>query len=271
MMKLLSVHQAALGGFLLLLSAVGLGEPAYGQAQGQAPASGELVVHAYRLENQPAVEALTLVYPLLSPRGTVELKPQENTLVIRDSLAAVVRIIPTLTRFDHPKRELGIQIQIVRASLEKFSPPSQSQLSQELLLRLRELLPYDTYELLAETRLEAFEGEQMSYRLGRQFDIKFRLGTLLEGRRLRLHGFQVDRISASPKSRRGNAGKAASNEPKSLVQTNLFLHLDQVFFLGLAADESSREALMVVITARIVSPQEFDGFGVATPGLDPKP
>lgn len=212
------------------------------------------VLHAYKLENQPATEALALVYPLLSPIGTVELKPRENTLVIRDVPAAVERIVPVLNRFDHPKRAIDLEIQMVRATAEQFSPPPRNQLPAALQRRLEKLLPYHSYELLASTRLSSKEGDRVSYRLGQRFDVRFRLGTVLEGRRIRLHDFEVDR-----------AADAEGAAKKTLIHTNLFLFLDQTFSLGLAPSESSREALMVVITARIAPGQDLGGFGVPSP------
>ena len=251
-------YRSASCGFWLvcLLTAWG----SLGQAQEEASGEQQTVLHAYKLENQPATEAVSLVYPLLSSQGTVELKPQENTLVIRDNLAAISRISPVLSRFDHPRRLIELEIQIVRATADKFSPPPKSQLSKELQERLQDLLPYHSYALMAETRLRSREGEQVSYRLGQRFDIQFRLGTLLERRRIRLHDFQVQRIRTD--------GDGVESQ-KSLIHTNLFLFLDQTFSLGLASSEASREALMVVLTARVAEPQSVGGFGVPTPDLAP--
>ena len=248
---------AAYGVLLVVLVAAG-----GSLALAQETASGETqtVLHAYKLENQPATEAVSLVYPLLSSKGTVELKPQENTLVIRDNLAAINRILPVLSRFDHPRRLIDLEIQIVRATADKFSPPPKSQLSKQLQERLQQLLPYHNYALIAETRLKSREGEQVSYRLGQRFDIQFRLGTLLEQRRIRLHDFQVERMQVDARG---------AETKKSLIHTNLFLFLDQTFSLGLASSEGSPEALMVVLTARVAEPQSVGGFGVPTPDLAP--
>ena len=53
-----------------------------------------LVLHAFTLKHQRASDAIPLVHPLLSERGTVELQPGDNTLVIRDSPGALARILP---------------------------------------------------------------------------------------------------------------------------------------------------------------------------------
>lgn len=209
-------------------------------ASAQATGAGEMdvsptILYAHTLENQPAVGALPLVYPLLSDRGTVELKPKENTLVVRDLEANTRRIAKVLSDYDHPRRPVMVEVQLVRATVEPFSPAQVSEeVPKRLLARLQDLLPYHSYQLLAGTRLHSLEGEQVSYRLNTRYSVEFRIGTLLEDRRVRLHGFQL----------RGQDGSE-----KALIHTNLNLHLNQTLYLGLATSEASQEALMVVITA----------------------
>ncbi|HXT21441.1 MAG TPA: secretin N-terminal domain-containing protein, partial [Thermoanaerobaculia bacterium] len=54
----------------------------------------EIILHVYTLRHQTAGDALGLIRPLLSPRGTVELRPGANTLVLRDTPLALSRILP---------------------------------------------------------------------------------------------------------------------------------------------------------------------------------
>jgi hypothetical protein len=220
--------------FLVLAAGMAAPAVAQGTAAGEMDTS-PLSLYAYKLENQSAMEAMPLVYPLLSDRGTVELKPKENTLVVRDQATNVRRIVGVLESYDHPRRPVAVEIQLVRATAEVFSPTQLSRLPDPLLERLQDLLPYHSYELLAGTRLNSREGEAVRYRLSSRYGVEFRIGTMMEGKRLRLHGFQ---LSGHEKSQR------------ALIHTNLNLHLNQTLYLGLAASESSGEALMVVITAK---------------------
>ncbi|MES1211706.1 MAG: secretin N-terminal domain-containing protein, partial [Acidobacteriota bacterium] len=86
------------------------------QQGGPSGNPGDLVLHAYTLKHRKATEALPLVSPLLSPRGTVELQPGTNTLVLRDTIASLGRIVPALRAYDHPARPLTLELYIVRAS-----------------------------------------------------------------------------------------------------------------------------------------------------------
>jgi hypothetical protein len=207
-------------------------------AQAPEPGPGEVVVRAYTLKHQRAGEALSLVYPLLSPRGTVELQPQGNTLVIRDTQATVKRIMPVLRAFDHPARPLRLEVIMVRASRSPVSPPvRRSDLPEQLTNRLQALLAYDVFETQAQAQLGGVEGQWVVYDLGPEFRVSFRFGTLLDEQRVKLSNFRISRrVEGRPEA--------------TLLQTNLNIRIDQTTSLGLAKSEASREALMMVLTLR---------------------
>src|SRR5260370_17032264 len=121
--------------------------------------ASELVLHAYTLRYQQAIEAIPVIQPLLTGRGTLELQPGGNTLVIRDTAAALARIVPVLHGFDHPAQPLKVEILIVRASRAVVSPQvSRSDLPEPLTRRLRELLPYEISDLQPQPQLGPHEG-----------------------------------------------------------------------------------------------------------------
>jgi hypothetical protein len=205
------------------------------------PARGadELVLHAYTLKNRQASDAISLVFPLLSQKGAVELQPATNTLVIRDTPVALARIIPVLRSYDHPSRPLTLEVVLVKARRSPISGPPilHSDLPEEQTRRLRALLPYDIYEVQAQTRLDSREGQAVTYVLGEEYEIGFRFGILTtDGQRVRLSDFRI--------LRRNDEHKA--DQP--LIHTNLNLWVDQTTSFGLARNEASREALIVVLT-----------------------
>jgi hypothetical protein len=205
----------------------------------QAPAAtpsqgGDLVLHAYTMRYRQASDAISLIFPLLSQRGTVELQPASNTLVIRDSPAALGRIIPVLRSYDHPSRPLNLDIYIVRAI--RSPGVVRSDLPEALTKRLRALLPYDVYEVEAQAKLASREGQAVTYALGGEYEVSFRLGTLMDRQRVRLSNFRV--LRRTEEHRAGSA----------LIHTNLLLTLEQATTFGLARTEQSSEALMIVMT-----------------------
>ena len=199
------------------------------------------VVEVVTLRHQSAAEAVELVHPLLTASGTVELRPEANTLVVRDGEEAAARIAALLADFDHPLRRLGVTIQLVEASVEPATgtpaaPAGGRGLSAEVVRRLRGLLRFQRFTMLGEVDFEAFEHEAVSYRLGDRYRVAFRLGTLLASG-LKLHGFRVEREA-------GNATR------RQLLASDLALAEGQPLVLGLTQTEESERALMIILTLR---------------------
>jgi hypothetical protein len=201
-----------------------------------AVGSDSPVTGTFRLQHQTASQAVDLIYPHLSEAGTVELRPGDNTLVIRDLPERVERILALLAEAEVRTAPLRFEIKIVRASLgpPDDGPRIEGGLEPSLEQRLRELLHYERFELLSGRDLSVSEGQPLEAWIGSEFLVRFRVGALQPDRRLKLDGFQVAR-------------RRQGDEPEVLVHTNLSLWLDKPMILGLARTESSDHALMVVI------------------------
>ncbi len=136
------------------------------------------MLQAYTLRHQRASDAVALVYPLLSRKGTVELQPGGNTLVIRDVQTALDRIVPVLRSFDHAPRPMRLEVLIVKASRNAVSPQVRhSDLPDQLTKRLRDLLAYDNFETQAQAQLGGVEGQPVIYDLGQDYKVSFHFGT----------------------------------------------------------------------------------------------
>ena len=195
-----------------------------------------IVTRTFTLQHRAAAEAIDLIHPLLTARGAVELRPVGNTLVIRDGSKTVEDALALLTEFDVPAPPLRFEVRIVRASLDGAEPDTRSAeaLSPALVERLKELLRFDSFELLSGADLAAAENQYVESWIGSEFQIRFRVGAVQVDRRVKLHDFQVAR-------------RQQEGEPKVMIHTNLSLWLDKPMILGLARTESSEQALMVVI------------------------
>ena len=205
----------------------------------QAQGGGELIVHAYALKHRRATEAIALVSPLLSSRGTVELQPATNTVVIRDTVAAVNRIVPVLNHYDLPARPLTLELYVVRASRSVVSPPvARSNLPDEMTRELRQMLPYDNYDVQARAQLTSLEGQAVTYVVGGEYEVQFRVGTVQGGQWIRLSDFRISQ-------------RVEHKADQLLVRgKSLNLCFGKTMFVGLARDESSAAALMVALTMR---------------------
>lgn len=208
----------------------------------RADPGDRMTLHAYTLGHRRAEEAAELVRGLLSPQGTVTVQPGSNTLVVRDTVATLLRVVPVLRRFDHPSRPLELEILVVRAFRSRIGFPQAERPPEELTAKLRKLLNYGSYQLLASADLPTREGEDVTYRVG-DYGVSFRMGDLGAGRNVKLHDFQL---------RRGE-----SDEP--LIRTNLVLFMDKTYSLGFSRSEESETALMLVITCRRPAGDAGDG------------
>jgi hypothetical protein len=202
-------------------------------------------VYAYTLRHKPAGEALVLIRPLLSKGGTIEIQPQTNTLVVRDTLAALGRIVPALRAYDRPPENLRVEVMIVRAFSRPVPQRSGASLPPWLEERLRGLLRWDYYQVLADSGLETREGGGVSHEVGGLYGVSFEVGSLLQDERVKLNDFKIWRVDAGAK---GGAVGIGVGEP--LLEATLNLWLDKPKVLGLANSESSDHALMVVLTCQ---------------------
>ncbi len=211
-----------------------------------------IVTRTFTLQHRAAAEAIDLIHPLLTARGAVELRPVGNTLVIRDGSKTVEDALALLTEFDVPAPPLRFEVRIVRASLDGAEPDTRSAeaLSPALVERLKELLRFDSFELLSGADLAAAENQYLESWIGSEFQIRFRVGAVQVDRRVKLHDFQVAR-------------RQQEGEPDVMIHTNLSLWLDKPMILGLARTESSEQALMVVIHCTL----EVAGEGGNPPAL----
>ena len=209
----------------------------------------ELRTHVISFEHQPAEEAIELVLPMLSPRGSVEIRPGGNTLVVRDTIDSLSEMMPLLVSLDHPSQEVEVSVWLLRAEGSQVSPPvpptsSLGSLPKAVLENLKNHLPFRHYEVLAQNRVEVPEGEEAVLDLQGDFEVRFRLGTVVAEKRLRLHGFEV---------RRGGRG---AGDP--LLKSHLNVWLDRPAAVALSSTgpgtgaAEPRRVLIVVVDCRPV-------------------
>lgn len=238
MSKLCSLRAVALW-LLILLAPVGARGLA---AQETTPGTGDSgasrqELYAYSLRYQPPRDALEVIQKMLSPEGKVALRSGTRTLEIRDRPDILRQVGAFLRSFDHPPRTLDFEVMVVRASSVPVSPqpPSSPEIPGELIQRWRKLLRFQHYELLARARLEPRETENVTYEMD-GYHVSFRMGTLLANRRIKLHDFRL--------------AQETGRERKQLIHSTLNPWLGQPTTLGIAHDQDSASALMLVVICR---------------------
>lgn len=203
-----------------------------------AAAPGELGavrLMVFTLERRPVFDALSVVRPLLSVQGSVEFDPNHNTISVRDNLAALSRVATAIRAFDRESQPVRIGVSLVLAQVAKISPvPLDEGIEQDLLARLRQLMRFNTFSLLTHGEISSREGEAVDYEMAQGYRLSFELGTVGDGKRIRLSEFRMARVQP---------GQAE----KELMRSVVNLGLDQPLILGLTRDEASDRALMLVL------------------------
>jgi hypothetical protein len=242
-----------------VLGALALPAPADAQARRsqspQAERSGErpaaqLQVYAYTFRRRQAADARELVESLLSARGRVEVQEASNTLVVRDSVAAITRIVPVLRNFDREPREVRVQVMIVSAvdRLPDGDGHRVADVPVWLRSRLRENLPWRHFDLLAEASLTVGEGQTVTHELSGGYGVGFEIGPVV-GRQVKLEGVEIWRHRPSPSA-------VTETIIQRLMRADLNLRIDQPMALTLAKSAASDRGLVLVLICRHAEPEE---------------
>lgn len=189
----------------------------------------------FGLERKSVYDALNVVRPLLSVQGSVELDPTHSTISVRDNLAALSRVATAIRNFDRESQPVSIDVSLILAETAKISPVRPvTGIAPDILARLKQLLRFDVFSLLARSQISSREGESVVFDMAQGYRLTFELGAIEDSRRVRLSGFRM--VRALP-------GKAEHELVRSVVN----LGLDQPLILGLTRDESADRALMLVL------------------------
>ncbi|MEZ5312695.1 MAG: hypothetical protein R2862_03095 [Thermoanaerobaculia bacterium] len=188
----------------------------------------------FRFEHQRASEALAMVRSLLSPRGSVARRGVEHAGGARVS-AILTRVSTAVRTIDHVAQPIWLRVELIRAAVSSLSPvPKASDVEPELVDNLRKLFRFQQFAQVSRGRIETREGEEVTYEMGEGYRLAFRLGTIVDRRRIRLSSFQLTRV-------------VAGQDDRTLVRSAVNLGLDQPLILGLTNDEAAERALMLVL------------------------
>lgn len=202
-----------------------------------AASAGEPVgVKVFVLRYKRVEEATLLVRPLLSDSGSILLQPKINAMTITDRPAALNTIGQALAQFDVPPRGFSIAVKMVRARADA----SAGDLSKEIGgigNKLREVFRFNDYALIDSAVLGGAEGESVTYLLGGEYRLSFRIEPAGQGSTLRLSSFAL--------ARERTVGGRRVDAP--LFRTTLNVGLNQTLVLGASKEEASKKALLLIL------------------------
>jgi len=220
-----------------LRAAIGAGLIAIAVAAGAAETAASVKVFVLRYKR--VEEATLLVRPLLSDSGSIVLQARINALTITDRPAPLAAITQALSQFDVPPRGYSIAVKMVRARADA----SAGDLSREIGgigNKLREVFRFNDYALIDSAVLAGAEGDSVSYLLGGEYRLTFRIEPAGQGTTLRLAAFSLARERPVP-------GPGGRHIVSPLFRTTLNVGLNQTLVLGASKEEASKKALLLIL------------------------
>jgi hypothetical protein len=204
-------------------------------------------VRVFVLKHKRVEEATLLVRPLLSDSGSILLQSKINALTITDRESALNAVARALAQFDLPPRSFAVAVKIIRASADL----PVGDLSREIGgigNKLREVFRFKDYALIDSTVLHGSEGDGVSYLLGGEYRLGFRIEPAAEGPMLRFSQFSLYREKADEMGRK---------RISPLFRTTLNVALNQTMVIGASKEESSKKALILVLLVQ-EAPRRMD-------------
>jgi hypothetical protein len=222
----LLLRSAAAAGVILILAAV---------------AGGESVgVRVFQLKYKRVEEATLLVRPLLSDTGSILLQPRLNTLTVTDRESSLNTVARALSQFDLPPRGFSIAVKMVRAQADAPAGDLGKEIGG-IGNKLREVFRFNDYSLIDSAILRGAEGDQLSYLLGGEYRLVFRIDPMGVGSTLRFSQFALARERTDEKGRRITS---------PLFRTTLNVLLNQTVVIGASKEEKSKKALILILFAQ---------------------
>jgi hypothetical protein len=200
-------------------------------------AADEAGVKVFLLKYKRVEEAALLIRSHLSSSASVTLTQGLNAMTVTDREENLKTIAKVLADFDVPPRGFTIAVKLVRA---RADVPAGS-ISREiggLGAKLKSLFQFNDYALIDSAVMRGTEGQEVSYRLGDDYQISFTIGRSGFGGVLLLSPFVLSRMKKSEQ------GKVA---PVQLYRSAFPIELNQTLVVGASREESSKTALILVL------------------------
>jgi hypothetical protein len=202
-----------------------------------AHAAEPIGVKVFVLKYKRVEEATLLVRPLLTDSGSILLQSKINALTITDRPSALNLISLALAQIDVPPKGYTIAVKMVRA---RADAPA-GDLSREIGgigNKLREVFRFNDYALIDSAVLGGTEGESVSYLLGGEYRLGFRIDSAGQAPLVRFSRFSLSRERADARGRKVQT---------PLFRTTLNVGLNQTMVVGASKEEASNKALILIL------------------------
>lgn len=194
-----------------------------------------LSVQTFLFKFKQAENAASVIKPLMSAEGSMQIQPAANSLIVTDAPENMKRIAAALKQFDLPAQPFKLTVRLVSA---RRGSAGESRVDADLgdVSSKLALLRYNVLERLGVADVAGKEGEPGIVDLGLH-RADFRFG-------------EYDPASDSLKVSDFRLSRLEGDQLTPMMKTTLNLKLGQTVIIGVTKDAQSQRALMIVVTAK---------------------
>lgn len=199
-----------------------------------------LSVFTYQFKHKLAEKAATAIKTLVSAEGTVAIQSAANSVVITDRAENLKNIAAALQRFDTPPQPVQLTVRLVTAARVEGAGGQVPDTLRDVAPKLA-MLRFNSFEQLGAVNVDGREGEPGIVELGGGYRADFRFGE---------YDSKSDSISLAD----FKLSKLQGDQLTALYKTTLNLKIGQTLIFGATRDPQSQRALVVVVSAKRVTP-----------------
>jgi hypothetical protein len=204
---------------------------------------------AYEVNHRSLADAADLVGDLLSPEGTLTLKPRLNTLVVQDRVSVLDRVGALLRSFDLPPRTVDVTVTLFMGHREESAPPRRRTTAETVSTEVRGVMEtvadftkWTSYEPLGSRAVSGVEGESVIAAISAEYLVAF----VVESVHAPTGKVKFERVSL----RRIERKEDGSEEVHDLYTAGMVVDSGALQLLVAASGPESERALFLALQAR---------------------
>jgi len=196
---------------------------------------------SYKIKFKTVEEVASVIEPLLSQRGTITLQPKNRIITVSDAAQNLSEIENMLISFDVPSPGVKMFFKLIYA--EKKEKAEEMKNVPDYILKMRNIFQYTDYEVIDEFLIESIEGDEPSFRMGKDYRIKFKVA-YISGKKglIQLKNFSLDKIEKGIKK---------DVRYTNLLTTTINLKDRETVIIGATKLEESPKALFIALSGQL--------------------
>jgi hypothetical protein len=218
---------------------------ASGEAAWADVADERVMARAYQVRYRPLADAADVIAAVLTPDGTVTLRPRLNMLVVQDHPAILERVETLLQSFDLPPKNVDVTLSLFlgterkteaagRTSAEGFSKEVRG-----VIDALGDVTKWVAYEPLGSRSVTGIEGDSVTAELSAEYRVTFKVQSVHESAGV----VKFERVSLQ----RLEKEEDGTERVQDVYTAGMVLNAGRMHVVGAARQPGSDRALFLIV------------------------